>query len=61
VETVNVETITDMAKISPIELMTALALRLERFFDTRVNVLINGSPEEVVRGCRSSRHFLGLR
>jgi hypothetical protein len=37
-ETVKVETITEMAKIKPIELMTARAFLLERFFDTKVNV-----------------------
>jgi hypothetical protein len=31
-------TITEMAKIKPIELMTARAFLLERFFDTKVNV-----------------------
>ena len=41
-ETVKVETITAIARIRPIELIIARALRLERFLDTRVNVRMLG-------------------
>src|SRR3989304_1707053 len=37
-ETVNVETMTAIARIKPMELMIERPFRLERFFETKVNV-----------------------
>ena len=43
-ETVNVDTITAIAKINPIELIIERPFRLERFLETKVNVRRFKSP-----------------